>query len=152
MVLLNSIIFYFFIHLNISSPFYTGKVTIEKIRERSQDPNGNIFLFVTTSVMLLGLNIKDIHIVILFSPFGSLNSLLQAGGRSGRRCENGTRNKSVVYTLFNNSEIRANHPNQDKNVREYYTTQKCLKNYMHSFFSLVNIPSQPLDWCCSNCS
>ena len=55
-----------------------GKVTIEKIRERTADPNGGIYFYATTSVMLLGLNIKDVPIVILFSPYNSPNCAVKS--------------------------------------------------------------------------
>ena len=129
-----------------------GKVTIDKIRERSADPNGGIYFYATTSVMLLGLNIKDVPIVILFSPFTSLNSFVQAGGRAGRRNENGSRNKSVVYALYNNTDIRLNAPNLENNMREFYKTKDCLRMFTHSHFSESKCPEQNKDCCCSKCS
>ena len=59
--------------------------------------NSTIYLFVSTSVMLFGLDVKDISIVILLSPFNSLNSFIQAGGRAGRRQGDGNRKQSVIY-------------------------------------------------------
>lgn len=130
----------------------SGKNTIEKIRVRSKDPNGNIYLYVTTTVMLMGLDIKDISFVILFSPFNTLNSFLQAGGRAGRRMENGQRKKSVVYALYNYSDIKVNMPYMENNVREVYKTGDCLKRFTNRFFSESPVCVQNEDWCCSNCS
>ena len=129
-----------------------GKNTIEKIRQRSKDPNGGIYLYVTTSVMLMGLDIKDISLVILFSPFSTLNAFLQAGGRAGRRMADGHRKKSVIYALYNNSEIKSSIPHMDKNVRDMYKTVNCLKRFTNQFFCESSLSVQNEDWCCSNCS
>ena len=129
-----------------------GNVTIQKIRERSSRPDGGIYLYITTTVMLLGLNLKDIEIVILFSPFNNLNSLVQAAGRAGRRGDDGLRCKSVLYALYNHSEIRTNLPNFDNNVREFYKSNKCLKKFISNAFSSSTFYNQYSDWCCSNCS
>ena len=129
-----------------------GKVTIEKIRERTHSPDGKIFLYVTTSVMLLGLDLKDVPIVILFSPFHTLNSFIQAGGRAGRRSGDGERTRSVLYALWNNSDIRPNLPNLDNSVRDFFKTSMCLKEYVNKYFSNNPFLKQNNNWCCSNCS
>ena len=129
-----------------------GRVTIQKIRERSADPAGNIYLYVTTSVMLLGLNMMNVPIVILYSPFNSLNSFIQAGGRAGRRGEDGVRTKSVVYALYNSMDIRKNHPSLQSSVRDFYQTKTCLKKAINSMFSFSECPQQNIIWCCSNCN
>ena len=102
--------------------------------------------------MLLGLDLKDIPIVIIFSPFSSLNSFIQAGGRAGRRCENGGRKKSIVYALFNQNEIRENLQHMHKNVRDFYKMNTCLKKYVNTFFSVKDSPQLVDTWCCSVCS
>ena len=128
----------------------TGKITAEQIRERSREENSSIYLYITTSVMLFGLNIRDISIVILFSPFTSLNSILQAGGRAGRRQKNGKRKKTVVYTLYNGTDVRKNSPMQSS-VRDFCTSKSCLKEKMNSHFSSLSITQQSRDWCCNLC-
>ena len=45
-----------------------------------------LVLYVTTSVMLMGLHVKDINLVILYSPFHTLNSLVQAADRAESEC------------------------------------------------------------------
>ena len=129
----------------------TGKNTAEKIRQRTKEVDSSIFLYITTSVMLFGLDIKDVSIVILFSPFFSLNSILQAGGRAGRRQGNGKRRKSVIYNLYNGTDIKINSP-MEKAVRDFCTSSSCLKREMNSYFSSLPLMDQSESWCCSLCS
>ena len=129
----------------------TGTVTAEKIRERTRTEDSTITLYISTSVMLCGLDIKDIDIVILFSPFNSLNSIIQAGGRAGRRQGNGRRHKSVIYTLYNGTDLKSNSPMEGA-VRDYCRATMCLKKKMNSYFSSNSIPPQSSNWCCSSCS
>ena len=58
-----------------------GHVTAEHIRKRSS--NGDISLYITTSVMLLGLDIRDIDVIIQFRPFPQMHSHNQAAGKIG---------------------------------------------------------------------
>ena len=128
----------------------TGKVTAQRIRERTTDESSPIYLYITTSVMLFGLNIKDVSIVILFSPFNSLNSIIQAGGRAGRRQGDGRRRTSVIYTLYNGTDLRTNSP-MDNSVRIFCKETACLKKNMGGYFSLSPIAEQSKFWCCSSC-
>ena len=127
-----------------------GKITAQRIRERTKSDTSPIYLYITTSVMLFGLNIKNISIVILFSPFNSLNSIIQAGGRAGRRQGNGKRNKSVIYTLYNGTDLRSNTP-MENSVREFCKETSCLKSKMNDYFSLSPITPQAESWCCNSC-
>ena len=129
----------------------SGKVTAQRIRERAKEENSSIHLYITTSVMLFGLDIKDVSIVILLSPFNSLNSIIQAGGRAGRRQGNGKRSRSVVYTLFNGTDVRKNTP-MEKSVKEFCTSPTCLKEKMNFHFSTFSVFARAPSWCCSFCS
>ena len=129
----------------------TGKITAERIRERSQEENSSIYLYITTSVMLFGLNIKDVSIVMLLAPFFSLNSLIQAGGRAGRRQGNGKRRRSVIYTLYNGTDLKSNSP-MENSVRDFCMTESCLKKKMSSYFSDSPLMTKSQSWCCSFCS
>ena len=129
----------------------SGRITTEKIRERAGEEDSSIHLFITTSVMLFGLNLKDVSMVILLSPFHSLNSILQAGGRAGRRQGNGRRTKSVIYTLYNGTDLRPNTP-IEKSVREFCTSTSCLKQKMNFYFSNSSSIPRSDTWCCSVCS
>ena len=131
----------------------TGKITAEKIRARSTTANSSIHLYITTSVMLFGLDLKDVSIVILMSPFNSLNSFLQAGGRAGRRQGDGYRKKAVVYTLYNGTDIRRNSP-MEESVRNFHDERSCLKQKVAMLFSPKQQKNEinNTDWCCSFCS
>ena len=101
--------------------------------------------------MLFGLNIKDVSMVIMFSPFNSLNSILQAGGRAGRRQGNTKRKKCVIYTLYNNTDIRTNAP-MEQSVQQFCREKSCLKDKMNNHFSSHTRTTQDITWCCSSCS
>ena len=101
--------------------------------------------------MLMGLDVKDINLVILYSPFHTLNSFVQAAGRAGRRSTDGKRKKSVVYALYSHTDIRVNVPKFAAEVRDFYKSGNCLKVFVNKFFSNTHCPTQSIGWCCSNC-
>ena len=127
-----------------------GPVTANDIRERTAQEKSSIYLYISTSVMLFGLNIKDISIIIMFSPFNSLNSILQAGGRAGRRQASGERKKCVIYTLYNGTDLRKN-SNVESSVREFCQERGCLKEKMSSYFAHHEFTREDILWCCSSC-
>ena len=73
-----------------------GPVTAESIRKRRD----SISLYLTTSVMLLGLDFHDIDVIIMVRPFNFCHYLVQAAGRGGRKMENGLRKRVLFYLLF----------------------------------------------------
>ena len=127
-----------------------GPVTAHDIRERTVEENSYLYLYITTSVMLFGLNIKDVSIIIMMSPFNNLNSILQAGGRGGRRQGSGERKKCVIYTLYNGTDLRKNSSVEDS-VRYFCYERQCLKQKMSSYFVKGDIKAMSLSWCCSSC-
>ena len=124
-----------------------GPVTAESIRQRRD----SISLYLTTSVMLLGLDFDDVDIVIMVRPFNYCHYLVQAAGRGGRKMENGVRKRVLFYVLFNNSDISTNVPGLSQAVREFCLTDSCLKDYLRKVFGFVPKSSEKLEWCCSNC-
>ena len=73
-----------------------GPVTTKSISNRKAD----ISLYLTTAVMLMGLDLDDIEIIGMVRPFSSLHSIIQACGRGGRRSMEG-RKKVAFFLLFN---------------------------------------------------
>ena len=124
-----------------------GPVTAESIRQRRD----SISLYLSTSVMLLGLDFKDIDIVIMVRPFNFCHYLVQAAGRGGRKMMNGLRRKVLFYLLFNNSDISSNVPGLSPAVRELCQTESCLKEFLSQYFGFDAKASVKTDWCCSNC-
>ena len=59
-----------------------GKLT--KIDNQKRVENGQIKLFITTSVMLCGIDLPNVDMVVVTRPFSHLSSVIQAGGRGGR--------------------------------------------------------------------
>ena len=124
-----------------------GPVTAESIRKRRD----SISLYLTTSVMLLGLDFHDIDVIIMVRPFNFCHYLVQAAGRGGRKMENGLRKRVLFYLLFNNSDISKNTPGLSQGVREFCLTDSCLKDYLRKLFGFDAKTTSKMEWCCSNC-
>ena len=77
-----------------------GPMTTKSIGDR----RGEISLYLTTAVMLMGLDLDDIEIVGMIRPFSSLHSVVQACGRAGRS-KNG-RKKVAFFLLFNKYDFK----------------------------------------------
>ena len=124
-----------------------GPVTAESIRQR----RGSITLYLTTSVMLLGLDFDDIDIVIMLRPFNFCHYFVQAAGRGGRKMESLGRKRVLFYLLYNNSDISTNVPGLSQDVREFCRTTSCLKDFLRKVFGFNSQTKHKADWCCSNC-
>ena len=127
--------------VNFSS---VGPATALSIRNRE----GQISLYLTTAVMLMGLDLHDIQIIGMVRPFAKLHSLVQACGRGGRRMDDQGRQKVVFYLLFNKSDIGEN-IDISSEVRNFCLTEDCLKKSLMDYFGTEG--STGGDWCCSNC-
>ena len=124
-----------------------GPVTAESIRNRRD----SISLYLTTSVMLLGLDFTDIDIIIMVRPFNFCHYLIQAAGRGGRKMDNGMRKKVLFYLLYNNSDLSRNVPGLSQDMREFCRTDSCLKDFLNKVFGFSAKSNSSNDWCCSNC-
>ena len=74
-----------------------GPATAKSIRERGEE----ISLYLTTSVMLMGIDLANVQVIGMVRPFSMVHSLVQACGRGGRKTEDVGRQKVVFYLLFN---------------------------------------------------
>ena len=126
-----------------------GPVTAESYRRRKDQIN----LYLSTSVMLLGLDLSNIDIIGIVRPLNMLHYLIQAAGRGGRNTGTGQRRRVVCYLLWNKSDIGSNVPGISDEVREFCETKSCLKEYLMNYFDSNNTvaSSADPDWCCSNC-
>ena len=127
-----------------------GPVTAESIRQRRD----SISLYLTTSVMLLGLDFDDVDIVVMVRPFNFCHYLVQAAGRGGRKMLGGMRKKVLFYLLFNSSDVSNNVPGLSTAVREFCLTDSCLKEFLSTYFGFTSAASAApaaSGWCCSNC-
>ena len=121
-----------------------GPATALSIRNRA----GEIKLYLTTAVMLMGIDLQDIQIIGMVRPFGSIHSIVQACGRGGRKTGEMGRQQVVFYLLFNNSDISEN-VDISPAVRSLCLTKQCLKKEMMDYFGSEG--SSGGVWCCSNC-
>lgn len=137
---------------NKSSPFVmshgaVGEATDKNIIERKND----ISLFLTTTKMLMGVDLADIQVVIFVRPMNHLQHILQGAGRAGRKQVSGKRQKVLVYILFNSQDLGGNVPGLMDSVREFCTTQKCLKMLLGEHFDGKPFENSNNNWCCGNC-
>ena len=123
-----------------------GPITAESIRNRRSEIN----LYITTSVMLLGLDFSDIDIIGMIRPLNHCHYLVQAAGRGGRNMGNGLRRKVVFFLLYNRSDISSNVPGLSDGMREFCETDRCLKNFLREYFGF-SASACSESWCCSNC-
>ena len=125
-----------------------GPITADKLRKR----RASISLYLSTSVMLLGLDLEDIDIVGMVRPFNHCHDILQAAGRGGRKLGDlGMRRKVVFYMLYNKSDISSAVPGMSKEVREFCETKGCLKQFLKNIFGFSGETGTDATWCCSNC-
>ena len=127
--------------VNFSS---VGPATALSIRNRE----GEISLYLTTAVMLMGINLQNIQIIGMVRPFGSIHSIVQASGRGGRNTGEKERQKVVCFLLFNKSDIGEN-IDVSQSVRNLCLTENCLKRTMMEYFGTEGCSGD--SWCCSNC-
>ena len=124
----------------------TGKATCKSFKERKDD----ISLYVTTSKMLMGVNLSNIQVVVFVRPLNMLHYVVQGGGRGGRKEISGKRSKVVVYILYNPADMAGNVPGLSADVREFCSTGDCLKNFLRKYFDNEDKVLKS-DWCCNIC-
>ena len=137
---------------NKSIPFVmshaaVGEATDQNIIERKNE----IKLFLTTQKMLMGIDLDDIQVVIFVRPMNQLQHIIQGAGRAGRKKTTGTRQRVMVYLLFNSQDLGGNVPGLDDSVRSFCSTPGCLKALLRKHFDGESSESRTKDWCCGNC-
>ena len=125
-----------------------GEATDKNIVERKDD----IKLFLTTSKMIMGVDLNDIQIVIFVRPMNQLQHILQGAGRAGRKKSSGTRQRVLVYILYNSQDLGGNVPGMEDSVRAFCTEEGCLKVPLRIHFdgNCENLSGKS-EWCCGNC-
>ena len=108
----------------------------------------DIDLYLTTAVMIMGLNLPNIYLVFMVRPFSMLHSLVQACGRGGRKTLTNERRKVVFFLLYNNNDVAEN-IDVSAAVREFCNTQMCLKKFLRKYFGVAGFSD--VEWCCSLC-
>ena len=124
--------------------YTSDPATAQSIRTRESE----ITLYLTTAVMLMGIDLTDIQVIGMVRPFGTIHSIVQACGRGGRNLGENKRQKVVFYLLFNKSDVGEN-MTVSPSVRNLCLTDNCLKKTMMEFFGTTGAHGD--DWCCSNC-
>ena len=121
----------------------------EALLQRRRD---DILLFLTTSRLLLGVNIPGVNLVIMVRPPSQQHALVQACGRAGRLLKTGLRETSMIVVLFNSQDLAVK--GMSEGVRDLCTnTETCLREQLRSAFvgEYAATTSPASHWCCSNC-
>ena len=87
----------------------------DKVLEERRD---SIVLYLASNKMLLGVDLKNIDVVIVTSPYDQPAALLQAAGRMSRRTGRGYRTAGQLYILFNGSDLTSSNTNMSEVVRK----------------------------------
>lgn len=86
----------------------------DKVLEERRD---TIVLYLASNKMLLGVDLKNIDMVIVTSPYDQPAALLQAAGRMSRRTGRGYRTAGQLYILWNGSDLTSSNTNMSQEVR-----------------------------------
>ena len=125
-----------------------GKLT--KKRNENRMKSGEVKLFISTSVMLLGIYLPRVDLIVISRPFPHISSVIQAAGRGGRLMKDGTRRRVAVYLLYNATDIRPSAKHITKEVRSLYQQNGCIRNVLFCHFaSDSNQLDFDKDWCCN---
>ena len=125
-----------------------GKIT--KIENEKRMRTGDVKLFISTSVMLLGIDLPRVDLIVITRPFSHISSVIQAAGRGGRLMKDGTRRRVAVFLLYNATDIRPNADHITKEVRHLYKEDSCIRKVLFNHFSSKK---EQIDfdekWCCN---
>ena len=115
-----------------------------------------IYLYLCTSVLMMGVDFPRIDIILLCRPMANLHSLVQAAGRGGRKLEDGRRRRVVVYQLWNRQDIIIGNKGLTEDVKIFCEMfnylRATLKQCFSSNTSITNFKSVVNMWCCGNCT
>ena len=131
----------------------TGSVTKRRMRSRTR--KSQIYLYLCTSTLMLGVDFPRVDVVLLCRPMPHLHSLLQAAGRGGRVLESGRRRRVVVYQMWNRQDTVIGMKNLEEEVKNFCEEESCLAAFLHHFFcgDMHSFVHRDIDnnWCCGNC-
>ena len=102
----------------------------------------------------MGVDLHDIKIVIFVTPMNQLQHIIQGAGRAGRKKSSGTRQRVLVYILYNSQDLGGNVPGLEDSVRAFCTSDGCLKVPLRIHFDGKDgkgNDSTSAEWCCGNC-
>ena len=118
-----------FVMVHSDLPRPTEKVIMERMNEYD--------IIYATTRLLLGYDLDKIDFVILLTPFGEVSSVLQGGGRGGRRKVSGLRSTVQIYQLWNGSDLTKMNKTMTETMRSLCRTastsctRKLLRKHFH---------------------
>jgi len=136
------------------APFVQVTSSVGPITESMIEKRNDISLYISTTKMLMGVDIPGIAIVIFLRPLNMVHYIAQGAGRGGRRLgdNSGMRQRVVAYLLWNNSDIGNNVKGLSNAVKEFCLEKGCLNLFMDNYFTKSDTENRRMqgDWCCSN--
>ena len=103
-----------------------------------------IRVILVTTALGMGVNVANVSQIIHIGPPSSLEQYMQEIGRAGR---NGCQASAILY--FNNSDISKNNKIIDKSIRDYCSSEGCLRRKLLQYFGFIpNIQER----CCGVCN
>ena len=114
----------------------------------------NYLLILTTSRMLLGMDVAGLKQVIMVRPPNTLHAVVQAGGRAGRLLHTGEREATITYVIFNDQDLGQNVLGMSDEVRNLCRSKDtCLQKIVREAFLgsySWDLPTNTYN-CCSVC-
>ena len=91
-------------------PFVMQSSSVAPITQACIDERNDIILYISTTKMLMGIDISGISVVIFVRPLNMLHYIMQGAGRGGRKLGDGSglRQRVITYILWNNSDVSTN--------------------------------------------
>ena len=119
-----------FVMVHADLPRPTEKIVTERINE--------YHVILATTRLLVGYDLERRDIVIFLSPFGEVSSVLQGGGRGGRRKASGLRSTVQIYQLWNGSDLTKTNKTMTEATRSLCRTAStsCMRKLLRKHFHI----------------
>ena len=121
------------------------------VTRTANDSSDPIKLIITTSCMLMGINVPSAHIVINLGLMGNFTVCVQALGRIGRRVGDNekTRPVGLMYNVLNATDMAQHHT---QGIKDFMVSSRCLTAQLEEHFGWSKTkPVQSKCFRCSNC-
>ena len=117
------------------SPFVMNHSSLLPPTERVLEERADeIFLYLSSNKMLLGIDLKKDDIVIFLRPYNQPAALIQGGGRGGRKLTSGKRRSVQVYQLYNSQDFTGQNKLMNSNMKRICQSQECTRGLLKDYF------------------
>ena len=116
----------------------------EHILASFQTDQGSIRILVATIAFGMGVDCKQVHRTVHFSPAKNVECYIQESGRAGR---DGA--QSTAFLLYQGMQLM--HVDKDI-IKDYVKSKECRRKHLLKYFDVECPPLDPIHLCCDNCS